>query len=708
MVLTALLATAVLFKYLQHHDIGRALLYLALLGKEMLADVRPNAHLGRVLAASFLSIPFFISLLIIGRALLEKAVPSFPDELAPGAGLAAGLGLLSSLMALLNFMHLIYPATAGGIYVLCVLAGGILLATRHEVPGGLIPGSLSARHRTVLVSIMILLWLGALFPETTYDALVYHLAYPSLYKMNHGYVPTPESFYASFPQTVEMLYLFGLTLWDETFAKLFPVALSAALILFFLGAAVRAGGGDTTRWAGVLGAVAFFSAPMAVMNVWTCMVDLGPALFAFGGLLLMTESAGRRRTQQEGAGGLAFFAGLFCGWAMGAKYTAFPLILLIPAACGFLRPGKKLLLIFASAAILAVSPWILRNIWVNHNPVYPFLGVTWGVPPIDPQYWGRIMTHADVHHPAAWLAHPGMLIEMILRPVEWLSLNRASSMGDDAGATGLFCLGSLLFLPFLKNPAGTSEESSVLGSLQRFVIFGGVLWVLSGGVPRYLLMYLAPLFLFWTLRLLPLPLAAGVALRTSFLLMLVVGCLNGAANLVAFEGRKVLWGAVDRETFLSSQHPLYPAPPYAAYRYLNHSAPPDARVLVVGEARGYYLERPFVISSVYDPSPLVVLARQSRTGEELYQVIRKKGIRYIVLNALEAQRTRESNTLGWDAGEFEVLKAFWSSHIEMVFSRVSASDGVEVFVYKIVEKSGRPADIPAVLQWSRMSAYDRS
>jgi len=75
--------------------------------------------------------------------------------------------------------------------------------------------------------------MNAFGPEYFYDSLVYHLAMPRLYLLEHRIVPTPNMIYSGIPFGTEMLYGLGLALGSDSVAKLihygFGVAVAATI-----------------------------------------------------------------------------------------------------------------------------------------------------------------------------------------------------------------------------------------------------------------------------------------------------------------------------------------------------------------------------------------------------------------------------------------------------------------------------------------------
>jgi hypothetical protein len=80
---------------------------------------------------------------------------------------------------------------------------------------------------------------------------------------------------------------------------------------------------------------------------------------------------------------------------------------------------------------------------------------------------------------------------------------------------------------------------------------------------------------------------------------------------------------------------------YAAARFID-TLPPDARILMVGEGRGFYMPRPYVASTPFDPPALDRLADRAPGGEpDLVALLRREGFTHLLVSGPELRRTRD-------------------------------------------------------------------
>jgi len=129
---------------------------------------------------------------------------------------------------------------------------------------------------------------------------------------------------------------------------------------------------------GLLCALFFLSIPIIIKLSITAYVDLGLILFSTASLLLLFEWSKNNKLPQ------LLLAGICCGLAVGTKYNGLISLLLLTAFVPLLynrynstQSHRKTLSsfkygsIFFTCALIACSPWLIRNfLWVG-NPLYP-------------------------------------------------------------------------------------------------------------------------------------------------------------------------------------------------------------------------------------------------------------------------------------------------------------------------------------------------
>jgi hypothetical protein len=103
-----------------------------------------------------------------------------------------------------------------------------------------------------------------------------------------------------------------------------------------------------------------------------------------------------------------------------------------------------------------------------------------------------------------------------------------------------------------------------------------------------------------------------------------------------YHGDKIWLGEETRREYLDQ------APQTASYFALAELTgkllPPDARLLVVGDARGLYYPRCSYTNSVFDEPALPKLAREEKDGDGIARKLREMGMDALVVSGEEGRR----------------------------------------------------------------------
>ncbi|HET9869555.1 MAG TPA: hypothetical protein VFR02_03535, partial [bacterium] len=114
----------------------------------------------------------------------------------------------------------------------------------------------------------------------------------------------------------------------------------------------------------------------------------------------------------------------------------------------------------------------------------------------------------------------------------------------------------------------------------------------------------------------------------------------------------IWWGKQTRAQYLSGPGKITPYAPMA--RWVSENLPSDARLLVVGDARGLYYGRPFLTNSVFDEQVLAQAARGSKDAFGIRERLRRLGVTHLAVNGLEGMR------VGPDYGHYDLPPEAWA------------------------------------------------
>ncbi|MDD5658384.1 MAG: hypothetical protein PHF00_14125 [Elusimicrobia bacterium] len=569
-----------------------------------------------------------------GRAILGRmGLPGLEEAEKIVAGATLGLGALALAVFALAALRLLSSASVAAVL------GGLWLAGYPELRAAAAAAAWPEDwRRRPLAAGGVLAVLGALFwlcwvPPHQYDSLVYHLALPRAYLHAGGFTVSGQTVFAHFPQNGEMLFTLALALGSDLLAQMLmfgATALSAAWIWTAprelpAGTRVIACLLLVTHTAVMLLSSTTYVEPLAML--WTT----AAALSFWRWLSAADDPSGA-----PGRGRLALSA-VFTGLALGTKYTAGGLAgvlgLMLLARCAAaprLRRRWADLALFAGLAAAVFLPWLAKNAWTIGNPVFPFLYEVFpstrsGWPAEGARRYFQVLTEYGFGGPW-WLALAKLPAQLL-----------GNSLRFGGGMDVLGDMGWELCFWCLPPAAWFARRSRPARWLLVFCALYLAVWFCTGVVLRFLTV-LAPLLCLaaagglhglWThggprarRALLG---AAGLLTATHVLVFLFAHSVFGSAA--------VLWGAEDRETFLSKRLEYYPCAAWTR----DHSAGND-KILVVGEQRSYYAGQPCVATTVNAPNPFLAWADEAADPAAYARRLAAEGFSHVLLVPREARR----------------------------------------------------------------------
>lgn len=552
-----------------------------------------------------------------------------------------GLALISVAvlaMGLAGLLIRLWPAIPA--VVLLVLIRRPLIAWLDDLRAGLRRAfappadSFSCWLRRGVVLLIGLSAVLALLPPIAWDALTYHVTGPATYLDAGRIVSVVDNHFLGFPQLVEMLYLWVMMLARPNAVALLHGVFGVLLLMLLLGAAERL---DRPA-AGWIAAAVLLSSE----TIW------GEFSISYNDLALMAYAAaaldfaliwGQENSDASGEGTLnrwryLVLAGLFTGAMIGVKYTAagctvgIGVMVAWLARRGGLRRMSGAVGIVAGVALAAFTPWLLKNLFIDGNPVSPFIWGTAGYDALDQQIYLR---------PGTGLS----LAELVAIPLRSTIFGRGS-FGPFEASTGPLWVGLLPLAAFGWRRRPEIERQTIAG-LVIFMLMAYGIWLAGAATSLWLaqLRLLFPLF----------PAAAligglgfvgasdALLSRDRALINFAVGVALGLSALIGpLEALRqnplpVLAGLRTEEDYLTDQLQAY----YIAIEAVN-ALPADARVQFLWEPRTGYCRRECIPDSLIDdwwharqlePDPQII-ARDWADNGVTHVLVYEAGLHYVM------------------------------------------------------------------------------
>lgn len=491
----------------------------------------------------------------------------------------------------------------------------------------------------ILFSLSFLLALAP--PIESFDGLLYHLTVPEWWLRDSGIQLINMPHYW-FPSLMEGMFVWSMAFGLDSTPQLIHFTFGVLTLSLIFNWTFRLFGARAAWWSVAIG----LSMPSLFwLSAWAY-TDLGLAFYSIA--TLVSLSNWKKETNHI----WLILSGIFCGFAMGIKYTAF----ILPVVCCLIviwwrRPNlqqiSKSLLIFIAFSLLSGGVWYLRNlIWMG-NPVYPFV---FGGP-----FWDSFR--------ANWYTGAGSgigldVLELILLPFVTTLGFRDENFFD--GRIGPFYL---IFLPLVifsiwkiyKSKAKQFNDTFLITS---FGFLSIVFWVFGVIQTHHLmqarllfpaLLVLLPLFaksiLFVESLELP-KIKIRFVFSTIFALVVFAFTLDFA--LLVFVRNPILanMGVETRQSYTQRLNSSY-----AELLGLTEQTPQDAYIYLLNEPRSYGIKR------LVQPDPINDnLAHDFYlypTNEEVFSAWKQKGYTYVIVRFFVFDEAYENQHL---SARFEELR----------------------------------------------------
>lgn len=592
----------------------------------------------------------------IGRKILSAlAVPVRPGTEAFAFSLGAGWGALSLAMAVTGLLGLWRAPLL--LALLAAACWPAVLGWRELLPRAFEGVDFSRTHVLLIDAALLLAaasFLGALAPETFYDGLVYHLALPDLYLMRGGMTPVPTNIYAAMPQGGEMIYALALLLGPSQLAHMLNWSIGVACAAGVYALTSRLFG---SAKAAACAALLFYAVPAVTALSANASVDLHWTLFQ----LLAVYAVAARFDDPQASPGWTTAAGVFAGLAMGVKYAAWPLAGVLFLALASRLPAERRtaeLGRFAAALLLTLAVWPLRNLWFYGNPLQPFFA--------PGSAWRRLLADASARDLKATFGSAAGLLSYLRHPWDVLYGVRANT--EELGLLPLAALPMIAFWPFRSVGAGTVRLCALLLWLA---------WSLSSTMARFFLPQTPLLAALAAGALLNMPRAARRVAAGALLAGAVSSLMIGLTWFYRYNADGVIFGREPDADYLARVTTGYPRPAYAAVHFANASLAPEAKVLLVGDARGFYLKRDYLASTIFDENPLITWLRSSRTPDEVAARFAAAGVTHMLLNKAEysALIANAHSELALTEADWALYRAFADKHLLRLFEHKDGAPG---------------------------------
>ena len=528
----------------------------------------------------------------------------------------------------------------------------------HPKVSSLSAAEVSSRTELILCLVMACALAGifivevilCLMPPVSRDALIHHLAIPKLWIRDGGFHEMPWADFSYFPMNVDLLYLVPLLFGNDRVPAFIHLLFgwgTGYLVYRYL----KDQAGNV--W-GLLGLLIFASTPMVIRLSITAYVDLGMIFFTTASVLsyLRWRDGGYEDVKW------LLLAAVCMGLAAGTKYNALISWLFLGGAVCFLYArdtGKQLQairwgLIFFLVALVVVSPWLVKNLVLKGNPIYPLMDNVFSF-----VHGGRetaaFLAAGEAEKGGGYsllrnrtLLYGEEIWQILLLPLRIFFEGRDHSPQHFDGV-----LNPLFALAIPCAFVGSRKGHRFF--LFLFIVFVFLVSILMADVR---IRYILPILPFMTILA-----VMGIRNGSEWLASRRQGAMRLAGRAVPFAVAVLLvanlgylghqftgvrplpylFGEESQDEFLSRQVGSYPA-----IVFINRELPRDAVVyLLYLSGRGYYLDRDYIHHVGLETAIVKAMVRSSTDAGTLRAFLRSLGGTYILVREELMMMTIENN-----------------------------------------------------------------
>jgi hypothetical protein len=473
-------------------------------------------------------------------------------------------------------------------------------------------------------------------PPVARDVLIHHLAIPKLWLKNGGFYEIKWADFSYYPMNIDLLYIIPLYFNNDTIPSFIHMGFglgTAWLIYHYLN-------NKLGRLAGLLGVFVFLSTPIVVRMSTVAYVDLGLVFFTTASVLAYV----RWRDSKYKAYKWFFLSAIAMGLALGTKYNALIAWFFLSLAIVFVysrdteKQGKAIGYgaIFFLVALFVFSPWLIKNIILTGNPLYPLFKGIFNISSATTEGGNHSIVSGDTYmgiFKMREMLYGENFWETLLIPIRIFFQGQDHS---DRYFDGVLNPILLIIVPF-----AFMNKSFYRDKL--FFVFFTVFFILAAFFldqlrVRYILPVVPVLSILTVMGLINIfnwTMSISNRLKNLFIVVLFsVFILMMGRNILYinnyFQDIRPLNYLLNRESrdeFITRHDSSY-----SAIKYINTHTPENAKVrLVLLAGRGYYLDRAYEDDSSYGMDVIRGLAASSNDDKSFRAYLNSLGCTHMLI-----------------------------------------------------------------------------
>lgn len=470
-----------------------------------------------------------------------------------------------------------------------------------------------------LFLLLVLNLIGALVPDTVWDAHSYHLDVPKRWLSAERMVYIPYILFSNWPLNLSVIYAIEMLLIDGSILPQlthFSLGVLSTLLIYCF---VRS---RYDSLSASFASIIFYSIPVMTWLSGTAISDLGVSYFT-----LFAVIAFLRWVEKDDRGWMKM-AALGTGLAMGTKLTGlFGLALLglyiFYKGLSQREPIHRVVYQEILAGVVAgglALPWYLKSYFQTGNPIFPF-----GYSLFGGKYWTATVNTRFITSQFAYMGIGRSMADYLLLPLRLLVPHHIPYEGP---VSGIFLVGLLWGL--------AQRRDKTVTYLSAYAVLSFILWTrFTTQQVRMLLPALGVLSVVAGIGIVSLTkhLKFGKLILSLLMIALIAEGVAGVWRERCLPGGlinqvSVVIGRKSREEYLKEHFYLADVLYFA-----NEQLPPGGAILAFNEVRGYLSQHEFIWG--HPSLQGYVDYEQLKTRDALRRRLDEIGVEYVLINNTE-------------------------------------------------------------------------
>lgn len=508
-----------------------------------------------------------------------------------------------------------------------------------------------------------------------YDVLSYHMQLPREWLAAGQMAGLRHNVYSYFPSLLEAGYMQIAAMRGSAIGAVYVCQLFHASFAIFAAAAIACTAANFVRWSGaVVGAAVFLSLPWVIITGSLAYNEMAVIAFAAASLIVLFDVANERWYGATAIGlllGASVLVKLTAGF-MVAVPIGIVLLTRLNHALRWRKPrewpvGARSAVIAAVAALVVVSPYLVRNYTWTGNPVFPF-----ATSHLGKGHWDDTLAiRWNKAHGLSWdgqTSRPDALARQWLLNVGYGAVAGHATPRETQNIARFDAEGGIpvLWVAVLIAAALTVSKLGMrraVAAMAVVLIAQLAFWLLATHLQsRFLIFTLMPATVLVGIgagrlaemteggRLSWLRPVLVVALVATLFFSSFTVFLTQTRSVLLADGTRVNAGPTD--IIDSMADPKNNRPGLVGDHPINHLPANSKTYLVADNSSLFYIRRPFVYHTAFDASQLGQMMRDAQyKPASVNQLLKDAGITHVWVGWSELDRLH--STYGYDASVTE-------------------------------------------------------